>query len=92
MSDQNDGGSPPNSTPLAKNAILCRCHLWGPNSMVMTVDAALRRDMGILPKDVIAFRVMNYQGRLIMVGEKVPLSALANLKGAPPEVFTRKQK
>ena len=54
--------------------------------MVMTLPPEIRREMGIVSKDVLAFRVMVYNGRRIMVGEKVPLTALANLKELPPEL------
>jgi hypothetical protein len=69
------------------NAILCRVHTWGKASMVMTVDPQLKREMGLVVKDVIAFRVYDYQGKKIMVGEKVPLSALAELMVTPGDIF-----
>lgn len=69
------------------NAILCRCHLWGKSAMVMTVDPQLKREMGLVPKDVVAFRVYDYQGKKIMVGEKVPLSALAEMLVTPGDIL-----
>lgn len=55
--------------------------------MVMTLDKQLRDEMGLVPKDVIAFRVATYKGRRIIIGEKVPLHALANLKDIPSEIL-----
>lgn len=55
--------------------------------MMMTVDAELKRQMGLVPKDVIAFRVFDWQGKRVMVGEKVPLAALANLKSMTAEMM-----
>jgi hypothetical protein len=69
------------------NAILCRVHLWGKSSMVMTIDPALKREMGLVPKDVIAFRLTIIQGKRVMIGEKVPLHALANFKELPTEAL-----
>lgn len=69
------------------NAILCRVHTWGKQSMVMTVDPQLKREMGLVVKDVIAFRVYDYQGKRIMVGEKVPLSALAEMLVTPGDIL-----
>ena len=85
MADPKNGGSTPPLVPLADNAILCRVHKWGPNSFVLTLDAEIRRQMGIVQKDVLAFRVMMWKGRRVMIGEKVPLSALANVKALPSE-------
>jgi hypothetical protein len=90
MSNEKTEGSPAPQVRLVKNAILCRVSLWGPNSMAMSIDAELRREMFLVPKDVIAFRVMMWKGRRVMIGEKVPLSSLANLKEVPPEFMLRK--
>jgi hypothetical protein len=92
LSEQIQGGGGPGTAPLIKNAILCRVHAWGNSSLVMTLDANLRKDMGIVIKDVLAFRVMVWKGRRVMIGEKVPLSALANLKDVPPEFMLDKSR
>jgi hypothetical protein len=84
MADEKNEGRPPHHVPQIKNAILCRVHRWGRTSFVMTLDMQLRADMCLVEKDVLAFRVMTWKGRRVMVGEKVPLSALANLKDGPP--------
>jgi hypothetical protein len=70
-------------------AILGRVHKWGQNSLCMTIDPELKRQMFLVPKDVLAFRVMMWNGKRILVGEKVPLDALANLKTLPPELQPR---
>ena len=72
-------------------AILGRVHRWGQNSLCMVIDPQLKRKMGLVPKDVLAIRVMNWQGKLVMIGEKVPLYALANLKEVPVELLPTKR-
>lgn len=87
MNQRDNEGSHPPTMPRAGAALLCRVHFWSSNTMVMTLPPDLRKDMGLVAKDVIAFRVIMFQGRRIMVGEKVPLTALANLKVLPPELI-----
>jgi hypothetical protein len=76
---------------VAPNAILCR--VWLNNtSLCMTIDAELKRELGLVPKDVIAFRVLTIQGKRVMIGEKVPLHALANMRELPTEALPRGEK
>lgn len=60
------------------NAIIGRVHRWGRHSFVVTLDPEIRRQLGIVEKDVIAFRVYNVKGKAMLVGERVPLHQLAN--------------
>jgi len=71
------------------NAILGRVHRYGTRSFAVTLDAELRRQMGLVERDVIAFRVIAVRGKWVLVGEKVPLHALANMVGVPPEIASR---
>jgi hypothetical protein len=73
-------------------AILGRVRLWGNNSLCITIDPELKRQMGLIPKDVLAFRVMTWQNKLILIGEKVPLHALANLKEVPVEMLPKTER
>jgi len=71
------------------NAILARVRRWGQTSMCITVDPQLKREMGFVPKDVLAFRVFIVQGRRILVGEKVPMHMLASLKELPVDLLPK---
>ncbi len=71
------------------NAILGRVRQWGEKSLCITVDPQLKREMGLVPKDVFAFRVFVFQGRRVLVGEKVPMHALANLKELPVDLIPK---
>jgi hypothetical protein len=71
------------------HAIPCTVHAWGKTSFVITLDKQLRQQMGLVRKDVIAFRVIEVQGRRLMIGEKIPLHALANFKELPVEALEK---
>jgi hypothetical protein len=57
--------------------VLCRCHMNGRTSMVLTVDKQLREYLAIQEKDVIAFRLVVVQGKRMILGEKLPLWKVA---------------
>lgn len=69
------------------NVILCRVSLWGPNSMAMTVDPQLRKALGLIPKDVLGFRIVQVQGRTLAVCEKIQLGRVALLTHLPVDVL-----
>jgi len=73
-------------------AILGTVRNWGPNSLCITIAPELRKQMGLVRKDVLAFRVANWQGKLILIGEKVPLHALANLKEVSTDMLPTREK
>jgi hypothetical protein len=50
----------------------------GKTTMVMTVDPQIREFMGLIPRELIAFRCRTIKGRRILIGEKVPLHSIAN--------------
>jgi hypothetical protein len=66
--------------------VLCRCHMNGRTSMVLTVDKQLREYLAIQEKDVIAFRLVVVQGKRMILGEKLPLWKVAQFKAplVPP--------
>ena len=66
---------------------LCRCWLSGKVSLCMTIDANLRRELGLQERDVIGFRVVTVQGKKLMVGEKIPLNKIALLANMPVDVL-----
>jgi hypothetical protein len=62
---------------------LCRCWMSGNACMVLTIDPALKKEMGLLPRDVVGFRVVNVGGKRLLVGEKIPLNKIAVLSKIP---------
>lgn len=50
----------------------------GKTSMVMTIDPQIREFLGLTPREIIGFRCRTVKGHRILVGEKIPLHAIAN--------------
>jgi len=71
------GGSP-HKGKLMDGVIICRVWMSGKNSMCMTVDPQIREFMGLVPREIIAFRCRTVKGRKYLIGEKIPMSGLAN--------------
>jgi hypothetical protein len=69
------------------NVILCRCSMWGPRSMAMTVDPQLRKALGLVPRDVLGFRIVTVQGRTLAVCEKIQLGRIAILSKLPADLL-----
>lgn len=63
--------------------VLCRCWANGTTSMVLTVDKQLREYLNILPRDVLAFRLVVVEGKRMILGEKLPLWKVAQFKIPP---------
>ena len=68
---------------------LCRCWMSGTTSICLTIDAELKKELGLLPRDVIGFRVVNSGGKKLLVGEKVPMHQIAVLKTMPENVIKK---
>jgi hypothetical protein len=60
------------------NVIICRVWMAGKTSMCMTVDPQIKEFMGLIPREIIAFRCRTVKGRKYIIGEKIPMSGLAN--------------
>lgn len=58
--------------------IICRIYMSGKRSMAMTVPPAIRDFLGITAHEIIGFRCRTVKGRKMLIGEKVPLHAIAN--------------
>jgi hypothetical protein len=71
---------------MAEPVALCRCHMNGKTSMVLTLDKQLREYLAIVEKDVIAFRLVVVQGKRMILGEKLPLWKVAQFSApqVPP--------
>jgi hypothetical protein len=46
--------------------------------MVMTVDRQIREFLGIVPRDLLGFRLRTIKGHRIVIAEKIPLNAIAH--------------
>ncbi len=66
---------------------LCRVRADGKYSLVMTVDHAIVEALGLVAKDVIGFRLITVQGRIMLIGEKVALHKIALLTKLPSDVL-----
>jgi len=53
----------------------------------MTVDRAIREQLGLVAKDVIGFRIVKVQGKLMLLGEKIPLGKIAQLANLPVDAL-----
>lgn len=63
---------------MADAVVICRVYMNGKTSMVMTVDTQIREFLGLVPREIIGFRCRTVKGRRIIIGEKIPLHAIAN--------------
>lgn len=61
----------------------------GKSSLVMTVDPALRKELQLVEKDVLGFRVVTVQGKKLLVGEKIPLHKIALIDKMPADVLPK---
>ncbi len=50
----------------------------GKTSMVMTIDPQIREFLGIVPRDILGFRLRTIKGHRVVIAEKIPLHAIAN--------------
>jgi hypothetical protein len=50
----------------------------GKTTMVMTVDPQIREFLGLIPREIIGFRLRTIKGHKYLIGEKIPMHALAN--------------
>jgi hypothetical protein len=66
--------------------LLCRVWKSG-DSMVLTIDRAIRETLGLVPKDVIGFRLVKIQGKTMLLGEKIPLHKIAQLAALPADAL-----
>lgn len=55
--------------------------------MVLTIDRAIRETLGLVPKDVIGFRLVKIQGKTMLLGEKIPLHKIAQIANLPADVL-----
>jgi hypothetical protein len=55
--------------------------------MVLTVDKAIREALGLVPKDVIGFRLVKIQGKTMLLGEKIPLHKIAQIATLPVDAL-----
>jgi hypothetical protein len=46
--------------------------------MCMTVDPQIREFLGIVPREILGFRMRTIKGHRVIIGEKIPLHAIAN--------------
>lgn len=72
---------------LTKSVILCRVSRWGKTSLAMTVDPQLRDGLGLIEKDVLGFRLVTVQGRVLAVCEKIQLGRIAVLSKLPADIL-----
>ena len=56
-------------------------------SLCFQVPMAMRKQIGLVHGDVVGFRVLSVQGKILIVGEKIPLEKLAKLDKVPLEVL-----
>lgn len=64
------------------------CRVWQSNtSMVLTIDKGIREALGLVPKDVIGFRLVKIQGKTMLLGEKIPLHKIAQLANLPADAL-----
>jgi len=66
--------------------LLCRVWQSG-TSMVLTIDKAIRETLGLVPKDVIGFRLVKIQGKTLLLGEKIPLHKIAQIASLPADAL-----
>jgi hypothetical protein len=52
--------------------------MTGKTSMVMTVDPQIKEFLSLIPREILAFRCRTIKGRKYLIGEKIPMSGLAN--------------
>jgi hypothetical protein len=72
---------------MPDEVIICRVYSQGSNSLVMTVDRKIRAFMGLVPREILGFRCRVIRGRRIIIGEKLPLHAIANLNADVSELL-----
>jgi hypothetical protein len=72
---------------LTKSVILCRVSRWGKVSLAMTVDPQLRDGLGLVERDVLGFRLIQVQGRVLAVCEKIQMGRIAVLSRLPADVL-----
>lgn len=46
--------------------------------MVLTLDPQLREFLALVPREIIGFRCRTIKGHRVIIGEKIPLHAIAN--------------
>jgi hypothetical protein len=71
----------------AGGVILCRVSEWGKTSLAMTIDPQLRKAFGLVHKDVLGFRIVTVQGRVLGVVEKIQLGRVALIAKLPVDVL-----
>jgi hypothetical protein len=67
--------------------VLCRCVKTGHTSLSVTLDPQLRKALDLHVKDVLAFRVINVQGKRMAIVEKVAMGKIAVLSSLPADVL-----
>ena len=65
---------------------LCRIRRDG-NSLTLTVDRAIREALGLVPRDIIGFRLIKVQGKTMLLGEKIPLNKVAQIANLPADAL-----
>lgn len=70
--------------------ILCRVYMNGKDTYVCSFPKDVREPLGIVPRDVIGFRVIEWQGKRMLLGEKIPLHLIARLKEIPVEALPKR--
>lgn len=58
-------------------------------SLCFQVPMAMRKQIGLIHGDVVGFRVLIVQGKMLIVGEKIPLESLAKLDKVPLDVLPK---
>jgi hypothetical protein len=59
----------------------------GKTSMVMTIDPQIREFLALIPREIIGFRLRTIKGHRVIIGEKIPLHAIANPSAMLEEVL-----
>jgi hypothetical protein len=70
--------------------ILSRVYMNGKDTYVASFPKELRTALGIVARDVIGFRVIEWRGKKMLLGEKIPLHLIATLKAIPMEALPEK--
>lgn len=68
---------------------ITRLRIWGRASVVVVLPPELRAELGVVVNEAIGFRVKVIQGRRFLIGEKIPLNALARLPELPADVLRK---
>lgn len=69
--------------------ILCRCWMSGKTSLVLTIDATLKRELQLVNRDVIGFRVVTVEGKKLLIGEKIQMGKIAKISTLPVDALPK---